>query len=147
MLAMAAEYLRTNHTQLADQYLVQAEALCPTDPAVHHERGLWAFRTGDYVHAVASWEHCLALTPPERRLPQWEATYINLGHACRKLERFAEAISCFTRALISTPHNVGVLTSLGFTYHRIGKTNDAIDCYHKVLNDSCHRIPRDPHHY
>ena len=66
----------------------------------------------------------------------WEPTLINLGHALRKLRRWAEALECYHRALGFVPGQPGTYTAVGYTYHLMGDLDKAIDNYHKVRRGS-----------
>ena len=51
-LGLGTECLRTDSLGLADRYLRQARAACPTDPMVYNELGVLMYRTRRYKEAV-----------------------------------------------------------------------------------------------
>jgi tetratricopeptide (TPR) repeat protein len=66
----------------------------------------------------------------------WEATLFNLGHACRKLQLYDEAIGHYYKALNISPRNPSIYTALGFAHHLRSRPEDlhkAIDYYHQAL--------------
>ena len=63
----------------------------------------------------------------------WEATYCNLGHCCRKLDRLTEASKYYETALGLAPKRASTYTSLGFVQHMLGNLDGAIDHYHQAL--------------
>ena len=59
-LGIGMEYLRTNHIDLALQYIKEAEQLRPDEPLVLHELGVLHFHKGEY-------SNCLLYTSPSPR--------------------------------------------------------------------------------
>jgi anaphase-promoting complex subunit 6 len=63
----------------------------------------------------------------------WEATWVNLGHALRKLRRFPDAIAAYHRALGLRPNSPSTYAALGYALHLAGDTPAAVEHYHKAL--------------
>jgi anaphase-promoting complex subunit 6 len=132
-LGMGLEYARMNNLPLAEQMLRAAHERCPADPAVAHELGTLAYRSGRYQEAVAWLQSALDASGHAAPAPSLEATLVNLGHALRKLCRWDEAIEAFTKALGTNSLAPGTYAALGYTHHLKGNVAIAIEHYHKCL--------------
>lgn len=66
-------------------------------------------------------------------VPSTEISWVNLGHALRKLNLYELAVQCFTRALGISPCTPGTFAALGYTNHLMGNVQQAIEHYHKAL--------------
>ncbi|CAM6099881.1 unnamed protein product [Calypogeia fissa] len=131
-LCIGMEYLRTNNLNLAEQFLLQAKTICPSDPLVLNELGVMAYRNKEYETAARWLRKALLLVPPPLT-DSWEATVVNLAHTLRKLKMYTEAISMYERALALCPRGASTYASLGFTHHLQGSTAISIEYYHKAL--------------
>jgi len=47
-------------------------------------------------------------------------------------EKYKDALSCFSKALISDPNNQDVLIHLGYTNSALGNLDEAVECIEKV---------------
>ena len=114
----------------------------PGDPAVYNELAVVKFRGKEY-EAAARWiGECL------RRLPEvpsvaWVAVVSNMAHIQRKLGNYGQAVDWYEHALMLTPKDHSILSSLGFTHHLMGGAHlvTAIEYYHKALA----LMPQDNH--
>jgi len=64
--------------------------------------------------------------------PYWEPTLNNLGHAFRKLRRYAEACVCLEAAL-TLSSNASTKAALAYSRHLQGDLDAAIQGYHEAL--------------
>ena len=65
LLYIGMEYVATNNVAMAQQHFTQAHAIAARDPAVLHELGVVAFRTGRHEAAAAFFSRGLTLTRVE----------------------------------------------------------------------------------
>lgn len=133
LLGMGLEYSRMNNLPLAEQMLLSAYNRCPGDPLIAHEIGTLAYRCARYVDAADWLGRAVTLAPKAATSPAWEVTWVNLGHALRKLRRWEEAAAAFDTALGLAPHQPGTNAALGYCLHLAGNLGAAIECYHKAL--------------
>ncbi|CAD7705302.1 unnamed protein product [Ostreobium quekettii] len=66
LIYMGMEYMRMNNLNLAQRMFMNALDLCPTDPLVCNELGVFAYRSGDYSEAVAWLRRAQDLVPGGR---------------------------------------------------------------------------------
>lgn len=132
LVAIGMEYQRTNNQALAAQFFAQARKVCDSDPLVHNELGVLAYRSNDFAGAEEHFRRALSLVPPRQRAA-WESAESNLGHALRKQRRYAEAAACYERSLALAPRCAATHAALGFTRHLQGRYMDAVEHYHKAL--------------
>ncbi|KAB1216468.1 Anaphase-promoting complex subunit 6 [Morella rubra] len=131
-LYIGMEYMRTHSFKLAEQFFMQAKAICPSDPLVYNELGVVAYHMKEYNKAVWWFEKTLSHIPsPLSEL--WEPTVVNLAHAYRKLKMYHEAISYYEKALTLTTRSVSTYAGLAYAYHLQDNFSAAITYYHKAL--------------
>jgi|EP01049_Picozoa_sp_SAG25_P010783 anaphase-promoting complex subunit 6 len=130
-LFVGMECARTHNLPLASRYFAQAMEICPIDPLTYHEVGVVHYQNHELGRARECFLRVLELTcggggggdsrtgsSSERRLEPWlETTLFNLGHTCRKLKSYDEAIGYYGQALHAQPHKASTYAALGFTYH------------------------------
>uniref|UniRef100_A0A0D3BN88 Uncharacterized protein n=1 Tax=Brassica oleracea var. oleracea TaxID=109376 RepID=A0A0D3BN88_BRAOL len=126
------EYMRTHSYKLADQFFMQAKAICPSDPLVYNELRVVSYHMKEYGKAVRWFEKTLAHIPSVLT-EIWEPTVVNLAHAFRKLRKYREAISYYERALTLSTKSLSTYSGLAYTYHLQGNFSAAISHYHKAL--------------
>ncbi|XP_060209255.1 anaphase-promoting complex subunit 6 isoform X3 [Lycium barbarum] len=131
-LYIGMEYMRTHSFKLAEQFFMQAESICPSDPLVYNELGVVAYHMKEYKKAVRWFEKTLAHIPSSLS-EMWESTVINLAHALRKLKRYNEAIENYERALALSTRSLSTYAGLAYTYHLQNNYTAAITYYHKAL--------------
>lgn len=130
-LFVGMECARTNNLPLAVRYFDNAKEICPSDPLVYHEVGVVHYKNQELPQARDCFLHVLKLCEG-RRKPS-ESTLFNLGHTCRKLRLFDDAIKYYNQALHAEPHKASTHAALGFTYHLTGNLHRAIEYYHQAL--------------
>ncbi|XP_010486605.1 PREDICTED: anaphase-promoting complex subunit 6-like isoform X2 [Camelina sativa] len=131
-LYIGMEYMRTHSYKLADQFFMQAKAICPSDPLVYNELGVVAYHMKEYGEAVRWFELTLSHIP-SALTETWEPTVVNLAHAYRKQRKDHEAISYYEKALTLSTKSLSTYSGLAYTYHLQGKFSAAISYYHKAL--------------
>ncbi|XP_021287757.1 anaphase-promoting complex subunit 6 [Herrania umbratica] len=131
-LYIGMEYMRTHSFKLAEQFIMQAKAICPSDPLVYNELGVVAYHMKEYNKAVWWFEKTLALIPAPLS-EMWEPTVVNLAHAYRKLKMYHEAISFYEKALTLSTKSLSTYAGLAYTYHLQDNFTAAITYYHKAL--------------
>ncbi|KAK9070581.1 hypothetical protein SSX86_010983 [Deinandra increscens subsp. villosa] len=132
LLYIGMEYMRTHSFKLADQFFMQAKAICPSDPLVYNELGVVAYNMREYNKAVWWFEKTLVHIPSSLS-EMWESTVVNLAHALRKLKRYSEAITYYEKALALSARSLSTYAGLAYTYHLQDNYSDAITYYHKAL--------------
>lgn len=71
----------------------------------------------------------------------WATTYVNLGSACRKTGRLAEAKQHYLKVLEIDPRHAPALAFLGMVHHLMDQADLAIIRYHEALSID----PLNPH--
>ncbi|URE36296.1 Tetratricopeptide repeat [Musa troglodytarum] len=93
-LYIGMEYMRTHNYKLAEQFLLQAKKICPSDPLVYNELGVVAYHMKEYQKAVQWFEmtlDCVSSSLSE----MWEPT----------LDNFDAAITYYHKALWLDPND------------------------------------------
>nr|KAJ0197835.1 hypothetical protein LSAT_V11C700382240 [Lactuca sativa] len=155
-LYIGMEYMRTHSFKLADQFFMQAKAICPSDPLVYNELGVVAYHMKEYAfftsffvsvkkkndhfalwcmwYKKAEWWFKKTLAHiPTPLSEMWESTVVNLAHTLRKLKLYSEAITYYEKALALSTRSLSTYAGLAYTYHLRGNYTDAITYYHKAL--------------
>lgn len=72
--------------------------------------------------------------PKDVLLPsKWEALLNNLGHTCRKMKKYDEALGYHQQALVLDPLNPSTYSAIGFIYALMGNVQEAVDAFHRAL--------------
>lgn len=137
LLFIGMEYVITNNPGMAQQYFTQAYAINDRDPAVLHELGVIAFRTGQLEQAATYFKTALVLlkqiSDGALAAFSWEVTLSNLARTLLRLGDHEESIKVFRQALALAPRVASIHAGLGFAHHCIGNLPTAIEWYHKAL--------------
>lgn len=64
---------------------------------------------------------------------RWEPLLNNLGHTCRKLKKYQEALDYHHQALVLSPQSAGTYSAIGYIHALMGHTEEAVDWFHKAL--------------
>ncbi|PKA62775.1 Anaphase-promoting complex subunit 6 [Apostasia shenzhenica] len=115
-LYIGMEYMRTHNFKLAEQFFLQARAICPSDPLVYNELGVVAYHMKDYRKAVQWFEMTLA-NAASSMSEMWEPTLVNLAHAQRKLKLYHKAVTNYEKALALSTRSLSAFAGLAYTYH------------------------------
>lgn len=141
LLYIGLEYGLTDNIKLAEKFFNQAILIAPDDPFVLHELGVIAFQNQEYETAYKHFLLALDLVKSKRDtscLPEkWESLLNNLGHVCRKLKKYEDALEYHKQALLLLPQNYSSYTAIAFVYSLMWKWDEAVDYYHKVSTRGC----------
>ncbi|XP_054717848.1 cell division cycle protein 16 homolog [Uloborus diversus] len=136
LLYIGLEYGLSNNNKLAERFFAQAQTIAPEDPFVLHELGVVAYQNQDYDTALSYFNDSLRKIncAEQTVMPEkWERLLNNLGHVCRKLKKFDEALEYHERALILKPQNPSTFAAIGFIHSLTGKWAEAVEYFHKAL--------------
>ncbi|MBN3277680.1 CDC16 protein, partial [Polyodon spathula] len=136
MLYIGLEYGLTNNSKLAERFFSQALSIAPEDPFVMHEVGVVAFQNGDWKTAekwfLDAMEKIKAIGS-EVTVDKWEPLLNNLGHVCRKLKKYEQALEYHRQALVLIPQHASTYSAIGYVYSLMGDFENAIDYFHTAL--------------
>ena len=116
---------------------VQNAAVAPDDEAIALYRRAIALYRGQYLSgSVHPWI--------EHRREELHTTYtealIGLGRIYRQLERKEEALSCFLRALATTPRREDLARAVMELYREMGMLTDALQIYDLLEHNLQHEL-------
>ncbi|KOX67609.1 Cell division cycle protein 16 like protein [Melipona quadrifasciata] len=144
LLYIGLECGLTNNLKLADKFFQQAQGIAPNDPFVIHEMGVISFYNLDcrfieysYKNAERQFKEAMRRIQGGLKdviLPsKWEALLNNLGHTCRKMKKYGEALEYHQQALMLNPLNASTYAAVGFIHALMGNTQEAVDAFHRAL--------------
>lgn len=137
LLYIGLECGLTNNLKLADKFFQQAQAIAPNDPFVIHEMGVISFYNSDYKTAERQFKEAMKRIQGGLKdvvLPsKWEALLNNLGHTCRKMRKYEEALEYHQQALVLNPLNASTYSAVGFIHAFMGNAQEAVDAFHRAL--------------
>ncbi|XP_018584715.1 cell division cycle protein 16 homolog [Scleropages formosus] len=136
MLYIGLEYGLTNNSKLAERFFSQALSIAPEDPFVMHEVGVVAFQNGDFKAAEKLFLDALEKIKAignEVTVDKWEPLLNNLGHVCRKLKKYDQALEYHRQALVLIPQNASTYSAIGYVHSLMGDFESAIDYFHTAL--------------
>lgn len=137
LLYIGLECGLTNNLKLADKFFQQAQSIAPNDPFVIHETGVISYHNGDYKTAERQFKEAMKKIQCGLKdviLPnKWEALLNNLGHTCRKMKKYDEALEYHQQALVLNPLNPTTYAAIGFIQSMMGNLQDAVDSCHRAL--------------
>ena len=91
--------------------------------------------TGDYNHAIETFEQALKFAPGDKEI--WN----NLGYTYFCAGHLTRAVECFDKALEIDPRYKNAWYNKGYAYHGADMLEDAVMCYEKaLLEDSLDRV-------
>ena len=135
-----------NNVRLANSFFNQAHSLAPDDPFVLHELGSVAYQNGDYplsekcflqaVDMVARLRQTSGFNNASNDFPlddTWEPLLNNLGHVCRKLRKYDQAIEFHQKALLVSPMRSSTYSALGYVHSLTGDAEKAVEYFQKAL--------------
>uniref|UniRef100_A0A2K6G135 Uncharacterized protein n=1 Tax=Propithecus coquereli TaxID=379532 RepID=A0A2K6G135_PROCO len=136
MLYIGLEYGLTNNSKLAEIFFGQALSIAPEDPFVMHEVGVVAFQNGEWKTAEKWFLDALEKIKAignEVTVDKWEPLLNNLGHVCRKLKKYDEALDYHRQALVLIPQNASTYSAIGYIHSLMGNFENAVDYFHTAL--------------
>ncbi|XP_064348983.1 cell division cycle protein 16 homolog isoform X3 [Camelus dromedarius] len=69
----------------------------------------------------------------EVTVDKWEPLLNNLGHVCRKLKKYTEALDYHRQALVLIPQNASTYSAIGYIHSLMGNFENAVDYFHTAL--------------
>nr|XP_042909728.1 cell division cycle protein 16 homolog isoform X3 [Parasteatoda tepidariorum] len=136
LLYIGLEYGLSNNIRLAERFFSQAQNIAPGDPFVLHELGVVEYQNGNYSNSLHYFQNSLLRLEKSGQsiLPEkWEGLLNNLGHVCRKLKMYEEALSYHEQALILIPQNPSTYAAIGFVHSLTSHWAEAVEYFHKAL--------------
>ncbi|XP_062861823.1 cell division cycle protein 16 homolog [Trichomycterus rosablanca] len=136
MLYIGLEYGLTNNPKLAERFFSQALSIAPEDPFVIHEVAVVAFQNGDWKTAEKLFLDALEKIKAignEVTVDKWEPLLNNLGHVCRKLKKYEQALEYHRQALVLVPQHASTYSAIGYVHSLMGNFESAIDYFHTAL--------------
>uniref|UniRef100_A0AAY4EDT2 Cell division cycle protein 16 homolog n=1 Tax=Denticeps clupeoides TaxID=299321 RepID=A0AAY4EDT2_9TELE len=136
MLYIGLEYGLTNNSKLAERFFSQALSIAPEDPFVIHEVAVVAFQNGDWKTAEKYFLDAMDKIKAignEVTVDKWEPLLNNLGHVCRKLKKYDQALEYHRQALVLIPQHASTYSAIGYVHSLMGDFESAIDYFHTAL--------------
>ena len=112
--ALGKLYLAEGQTAEAEEQFRQSVEIEPNITG-YGNLGLIHWRRGDAKLAEQEWRQALRLAPNDTSILN------NLGLACTKQERYAEAVSFFRKAIMLKPDDPSPHSNLGIAYEKMGQ--------------------------
>ena len=140
ILGMSLEYAKMNNMALAEEMARIARGKHPNEPIVLHEMGTLAYKNARYEDARKILSGLVDLLEEQVTVNNAEAedirevALVNLGHTYRKLKMWDQALDVLTRARSLEPYQPGTHSAIAYTYHLMGKPEEAVENYHKALS-------------
>uniref|UniRef100_A0A4W5JM89 Cell division cycle 16 homolog (S. cerevisiae) n=1 Tax=Hucho hucho TaxID=62062 RepID=A0A4W5JM89_9TELE len=69
----------------------------------------------------------------EVTVDKWEPLLNNLGHVCRKLKKYDQALEYHRQALVLIPQHASTYSAIGYVHSLMGDFESAIDYFHTAL--------------
>lgn len=136
LLYIGLECGLTNNVRLADKFFQQAQNIAPDDPFIMHEKGVIAFQNLDYETAETQFRKALERVRRIRKgiIPQrWSPLLNNLGHACRKLQKYEESLDFHNQALLLHPQSASTYSAIAYVNVLMENYEEAVEWFHKAL--------------
>jgi anaphase-promoting complex subunit 6 len=140
LLYIGVECGLTKNFEMAEKFFYQAMSLAPLDVFVLHELGVIKYESEAFESAEEIFRTTLDMVMNmckqngESLTERWEPLLNNLGHCCRKMKKYEEALKYHTKALSLKPLNPQTYTAIGFVHALIGNLSEAIEAFHKSLS-------------
>lgn len=135
LLYVGMEHLCLSQWDHAGEALGAAYQMCNTDPLLMNELGVMAYHRKEYESACYLLSQALEFAQIDQSSKfVWATTYVNLGSACRKTGRLAEAKRHYLTVLEIDPRHSVALACLGMVHHLMDQPDQAIIRYHEALS-------------
>ncbi|XP_044762090.1 cell division cycle protein 16 homolog [Coccinella septempunctata] len=136
LLYIGLECGLTNNVRLAEKFFQQSQCIAPDDPFILHEKGVINYQNHEFKKAESNFKEALQKIANIHKGPlpaRWVPLLSNLGHTCRKLKKYNEALEYHHKALLMSPRNASIYSAIGFVHALVGNTEEAVDWFHKAL--------------
>lgn len=142
LLYIGVEYSHINNPVQAEIYLKRALRKTNGDDLfASHELAIVHYQKGDFQLAKEGFlfvYNRLATNHLLLRFPlKWEPLLNNLGHTCRHLGDYEEAIEYHEQARMMVPGNSSNCDAIGLCYSLLGQYRTACDWFQKALAIKC----------
>ena len=127
-LRRAIKHHQKGELQRAEAIYSQVLQIEPSNADALHLLGVVAGQRGRNEIAVGLIEKAINII---NTIPLY---HYSAGNAYRALDKLAQAIDCYQRALALNPNYFEALYNLGEAFQSQGKVGDAIGCYQRVLS-------------
>ena len=100
MLYVGLEHGFMNNIRLANSFFMQAHSLAPDDPFVLHELGTVAYQNDEFTKSEQCFLQALEMirhSSDNMIDDTWEPLLNNLGHVCRKLKKYDQALEYYQK--------------------------------------------------
>ncbi|CAG9769256.1 unnamed protein product [Ceutorhynchus assimilis] len=137
LLYIGLECGLTNNVRLAEKFFQQAQNIAPEDPFILHEKGVICFQNHEYDRAEQHFREALEKIKRVKRGPipaTWTSLLNNLGHTCRKLKKYSEALDFHNQALLLHPRAASTISAIAYVHVLMENYDDAVDWFHKALS-------------
>ncbi|KAG9286813.1 hypothetical protein G9A89_012363 [Geosiphon pyriformis] len=133
-LFIGMQHLLANNFVAAEEYLFTSVQICGGDPLALNELGVLCYHKNQLNEAISYFEQALELVEATKsRAHVWETTWMNLGHAYRKMAKLDMAESYFQKVSAMSPPNASALSAIGYIYHIKENYPQAAIYYHEAL--------------
>ncbi|CAG8559618.1 8726_t:CDS:10 [Paraglomus occultum] len=134
VLFIGMQHLQASNLLAAEEYLLTSYQICKGDPLVLNELGVLYYNKQNYQIAVGHFEKALKIIEETKCRPQiWVTTWMNIGHAYRRMCEFDKAEMYYKKVIEISPPNAGALAALAYIYHVKEEYEKAITLYHEAL--------------
>ncbi|MHB1355933.1 MAG: O-antigen ligase family protein [Anaerolineae bacterium] len=118
---------RSNKVEKSLQYYALASTLSPYNAQILNEWGQMYFAVGQDELALKKYEESLKLDP------KYEKTYLYLGDAMLKANKFQEAVSYYKQGLAIDVEAPAAWSALAYAYSQLGEVDQAITANLEVI--------------
>nr|CAH7754237.1 unnamed protein product [Callosobruchus chinensis] len=136
LLYIGLECGLTNNVNLAEKFFQQAQNIAPDDPFIMHEKGVIAFQNSQYETAEKHFREALERVKIIKKgiIPlKWCSLLNNLGHTCRKLKKYDDALEFHNKALLLSPQSASTYSAIAFVNVLKNNYDEAVEWFHKAL--------------
>ncbi|XP_030754617.1 cell division cycle protein 16 homolog isoform X2 [Sitophilus oryzae] len=136
LLYIGLECGLTNNVRLAEKFFQQAQNIAPEDPFIMHEKGVICFQNQDFESAEKHFNEALEKINKIKKgpiPPTWAPLLNNLGHTCRKLKKYEEALDFHSQALLLQPQSASTFSAIAYVHVLMENYDEAVDWFHKAL--------------
>lgn len=138
LLYVGVEYSHINNPIMAERYINEALELSKNDLFVLHELAIIYYQKKEYQNALDHFLKVHNILLSKNLMTnfsiKWEPLLNNMGHVCRKLKQYDNAIKYHNLALKMVSGNASTYDSIGLAYSLKGDLQMACDYFKKALS-------------
>ncbi|KAI8055676.1 hypothetical protein BDF22DRAFT_617567 [Syncephalis plumigaleata] len=133
-LFIGMQLLKQKNLSVAQEYLLGAAELGPSDALLNNELAVLYYEQKEYEKSIEHFNMALDMI----KEMEYDASvendiWSNLGQAHRRLGNYEEAKKCFIKLKTRCPRRADAYTGLGYVHHAMGDIEKAIEYYHQAL--------------